>query len=594
VLTNLRRVWYLIGRGQPVRWVVLVLLALLMSLFEMIGALLVFMLLGLVADPSSAIVLPLVGDVRAMAGGMDDRDLLLRLVAVIAVFFVVRGVVQVVVVYVQSRVINNAGARLSNKLVEGYLRWPYEVHLRRSSAELIRNGHQAVLALENQVFGPLVRVAAEVFVMIGVLAVLISIAPAATGLAVVLIGGTATSVLLIIQPRLKRLGQSAHAAQRDTLASLQQSLHGIRDIKILAREQFFARRYGRSRLHLARMKYLRDTVTKLPATILEVALMGFILLFFGLTVASGESAQSTLPVLGLFAYAGLRLQPSVQKVVAGINNVRYADAPIQDLYADLRAVDLDRSTPQDVDPLHLTTAINLEKVSLRYQGVDRDALSKIDLTIRAGEQIGICGPTGGGKTTLADVIAGLLEPTAGRVTVDGHDIVGRIRAWQRNLGVVPQMVFLLDDTLRRNIALGVGNSDIDEGALHEAIELAQLSEFVAELPDGLDTTVGERGVRISGGQRQRIAIARALYRSPEVLIFDEGTSALDNVTESKLMDSIERLRGRHTIILVAHRLSTVRTSDRVVFIENGSITGVGSYESLYAENDAFRTMAGSS
>jgi ATP-binding cassette, subfamily B, bacterial PglK len=214
--------------------------------------------------------------------------------------------------------------------------------------------------------------------------------------------------------------------------------------------------------------------------------------------------------------------------------------------------------------------------------------------IRPGEQVGICGPTGGGKTTLTDVITGLLQPTAGRVTVDGRDLVEFDRNWQANLGIVAQMVFLTDDTLRRNIALGIPDEQIDDDALREAVKLAQLESFVAELPEGLDTTVGERGVRVSGGQRQRIAIARALYRKPEVLIFDEGTSALDNATEAQLMASIEALRGKHTIILVAHRLSTVRHSDRIVFLEHGRMTGTGTYDELRETNVAFREMAGSS
>ena len=249
--------------------------------------------------------------------------------------------------------------------------------------------------------------------------------------------------------------------------------------------------------------------------------------------------------------------------------------------------------PQARETLVLRDRWEVEEVNFTYEGADRPALEEVTLTIAPGEVVGICGPTGGGKTTLVDVITGLLEPTSGRVSVDGHDLREYDREWQRNLGIVPQMIFLTDESLRRNIALGVPTREIDETAVREAVELAQLSSFVDSLPAGLDTVVGERGVRVSGGQRQRIAIARALYRRPQVLIFDEGTSALDNQTEADLMRALERLRGDHTIVLVAHRLSTVRDCDRIVFLDKGRIAGLGTYDVLAETNAGFRRLTAS-
>ncbi len=594
MIQTLHKAVDLIGREHRGRWILLVLLALVVSGFEMLGAILVFVLVGLVADPSGQIDLPLVGDIRALVSDLDERTLLLRTVLVIALFFVLRGLVQIGSVYAQKRVAENAGARLSNRLVEGYLRWPYPVHLRRNSAELIRNAHQAVQQLVGQVFVPLINVTAAGFLTFGMLAVLLAIAPVATGIAVLVVGGAALMVLLVVQPRMKRLGLTAHRMQRETLTWLQQSLHGIRDIKILGRERYFARQYGKSRLRLAHASYLRATMSQLPSTIIESALIGFILLFFGITVLAGDGAEGALPVLGLFAYVGLRLQPSLQRIIGGLNDIKFATAPLDDLHTDLMAVEALPVFVAQPDPLPFEDIVTLEDVEFSYEGTDRAALTQISLTIRSGEQIGICGPTGGGKTTLVDLITGLLEPTSGRVTIDGLDLREHARAWHQNLGVVPQVVFLVDDTLQRNIALGIPDGQIDDDTLHEAVGLAQLKEFVESLPEGLETVVGERGVRISGGQRQRIAIARALYRRPAVLIFDEGTSALDTETEAKLMESIESLRGSHTIILIAHRLSTVRKSDRVVFIEDGRIAGIGTFAELERDNERFRAMASSS
>ena len=588
-MTTVRQAFRLIGRENRSRWILLIFVAVVASSFEVVGAALVYILLGLVADPSGAVVLPIVGDARRFFD-VGQEVLLLRLAAVMAAFFCMRAIVHIGEIYLQNRVAHNAGARLASKFVRGYLTMPYAFHLNRTSADLIRNSHQAVQALVKEVFIPVIRVGAETIMVIAMMVLLVVVAPASTGLAVVVIGGTAVVMLRIIQPRLQRIGKRAHRLQRETLGILQQSLHGIRDIKVLGREDAFVRRYEKARFGLARASYLRSTATDLPKTLMELALLGFILSVFSASILAEGGVGDSLAVLGLFAYAGLRLQPSLQRIIAGLNNLKYAAAPIEDLHRDLNLIAQQRSLSAPSDALPFRSEIRVDGVSFRYENGHRDALAAIELVVKPGEVLGICGPTGGGKTTLVDVMTGLLEPTTGRVTIDGHDLRNHARQWQRNLGVVPQMVFLTDETLRENIALGVPRRKIDDGAVIEAVELAQLRSYVDSLPQGLDTVVGERGVRISGGQRQRVAIARALYRRPEVLVFDEGTSALDNTTERELMSALNRLRGRHTILLIAHRLTTVQDADRIVVIEDGRLTGSGTYKELLQSSAAFRAL----
>ena len=591
VIETVRKALHLIGREHRLRWALLILLAVVASGFEIVGAALVYVLLALVADPDGDIELPVIGDLRELFAGIDDETLLLGLSAVMAAFFVVRGFVHVGERYLQNRVGHNAGARLASRLMAGYLSMPYAFHLRRNSSELIRNANAATKEMVTGVFLPIIRVTAESVMVLAMLALLVSIAPLATGIAVVFIGCAALLLLRGIQPFLKRLGRTAHDLRRETLSTLQQSLHGIRDVKMLGRERSFARTFRKQQFGLARANYLRSTATDLPRIIIETALIFFILAFLGLAIALDAGAGSTLSVLGLFAYAGLRLQPSLQRIISGLNNIKFSAAPLDDLDADLRLTEDQADSLTGAEQIDLREEWKAEQLSLQYEGAETEALRGIDLTIRPGEVIGICGPTGGGKTTLVDVLTGLLEPSGGRVTVDGHDLRDYARGWQRNLGVVPQMVFLTDDSLRRNIALGVADDRIDEEAVEEALRLAQLEEFVRNLPDGLATEVGERGIRVSGGQRQRIAIARALYRRPSVIIFDEGTSALDTVTESEVITALERLRGDHTILMVAHRLSTVRACDRVVYLEHGRIAGMGTFDTLVADNPAFQRMA---
>ncbi len=594
MLKTIRQSLYLMGRAQRKLWFMLVGLALLTSGLEIVAAALVFVLLGLVANPDGNVALPLLGDIRGMFGGGSERTMLLTLIGIMVGFFILRFIAAMVTQYVMTRVVQNSAARLSTRLVRGYLGLPYSYHLTHSSSEVIRNGHQAILEVVYSVFTPLIRVTAEVLMVFGILVLLVLVSPIGTALALGVVGGSTLILLLVVQPRQKRFGTVAHAMHKETLGSLSQSVQGVRDIKVLGRERFFSDAYGSARRRLARMMYLRDALDQLPRLVIETSLILFILVFFAFTIARGSGAQGALSILGLFAYAGLRLQPSLQKIVGGFNSIRFSTAPVADIYRDLKMIEASSVDEPSPDILPFSDEIAMEGVSFTYEGADSPALSGVDLRIKRGEQIGICGPTGGGKSTLVDIIVGLTVPNSGKVTVDGKDITSDVRAWQRNLGVVSQMVFLVDDSLRRNIAFGVPDGDIDEDAVREAVELAQLESFLASLPTGLDSVVGERGVRISGGERQRIAVARALYHRPEVLIFDEGTSALDRTTEQELMNALRRLRGTHTILLVAHRLSTVRDADRVVFVRNGKVEGVGTFEGLKEENSLFREMAASS
>lgn len=590
---TIHKILYLLGESRRRRWILVVLLAVLVSLLEAVGAALVLLLLRMISDPEVGMTVPVLGDLRLLAGGMSDRSVLLFSVAAIGVFFVTRAGFRILQTYVQLRVVHNAGSRLATKLVRGYLEMPYMWHLRHNSASLIRNAHQAVNRMINQVFLPSIRVVAESLLLLMMLSVLFVASPTATLLAIGVVGPTVLVLMRVVQPALKRLGQTTHETVRRYFSTMQESFTGIRDVKIFGREPYFTRKFARDRSQYARASYLQGTAADLPRTVMELSLLLVILAFFAFAVDRGESAASILPTLGLFAYAGLRLQPSLQKIIQGTNSVRFATAAIDELYAELE--ELESSGALEVSerarPLPFAREIIVGDASFQYEETDRPALTGIDLRIRRGESIGICGPTGGGKTTLVDVLVGLLDPTVGTLTVDGQLVEGHAKAWQRNIGAVSQTAFLVDDTIRRNIALGLSDQNIDEDRVVDALTQAQLWEFIDSLPDGLDTPVGERGVRLSGGQRQRIAIARALYRNPAVLVFDEGTSALDNITENELMKTLEEVHGDRTMITVAHRLSTVRNCDRIIVVEGGQITGIGPFDTLAETHPFFRAAA---
>jgi ATP-binding cassette, subfamily B, bacterial PglK len=575
----------LLGVGRRGRWAVVIGLALVVSALEGIGALLVLAVLALLAGgPTSdeGALGAFTGTISGRVSGADDQ--LVALAGLVAGFFVVRGIVTLIQSYLQYRVAENAGARLSSELLERYLEKPYTEHLQRNSSEAMRNASQSVLQFVDEGLVPGVKLVSKSAVVIGVLSVLTFAAPGAALVAVIVLGPSLYLILRLLHPRIVELGREVQRTSAANIKSLQQCLHGVREIKVLGRTPYFLSGYTRDRQQFARARYLRRAIGEVPRVVIETGVILFILGFLILSDGGAAENSGTLPTLGLFGYAAVRIMPELNQISTSLNSIRFAGPAVEDLYRDLKS-DADVATNPPAVALRLDRELRLEDVSFTYPGATRPSLTDVRLSIQPGEHVGIVGSTGSGKTTLTDVILGLLPPSSGTVLVDDRDIHEDVASWQSRIGVVPQMGFILDDSLRRNIAFGVADPDIIETDVIEALETAQLGEFVAGLPEGLDTEVGERGVRISGGQRQRVAIARALYHRPSVLIFDEGTSALDNATEAALIDALEAARRGRTVITVAHRISTVRGCDRVVLMNGGRIVDVDTFAALAARHE---------
>jgi ABC-type multidrug transport system fused ATPase/permease subunit len=579
----------LIEPGMRARWGGVVILAVVVSGLEAVGAVLVYGLVSLSTDPGASIDAPVVGDVTRWLPDLPHDRLVGLASALVAAFFIARALIVLGQRFFEAKTTQLTGVDLQSRLLARYLRLPYAFHLRRNSSELIRNTSESVGEILGSVLGPAVRIITDGLVIAAMLAVLLLTAPVATALATLLLLPLVFFTLRVVQPRMKSLGSISQRESARSYQALQQGLHGYRDITVLGRQEFFLDAYRDARLTIARARYRRSALSSFPRVSIEALAITFIAGFVGLSTFVGDGSARSLPVIGLFAYAALRIMPAINHIVSSLNSMRFGGAALEDVEADL-SMPVPTSVGA-VSRLPFEHEVRFEGVEFTYEGTDHPTLHAIELTIRRGESVGIVGATGSGKSTLVDLLVGLSTPTAGRITVDGVDLLGHEAEWQRDIGLVSQQMFLLDDTLRRNIALGVTDEDIDEDQVLAAVRLAQLEEFVASLPDGLDTTVGERGVRVSGGQRQRVAIARALYRRPAVLVFDEGTSALDNLTEAALTEALTRLRADHTIITVAHRLSTVQDYERIVFMSGGRIVDIGPYEDLARRSPDFRRLA---
>lgn len=572
------------------RWAALVLLSCIVSFLEIAGALLVVALLSIITEPGTTLSLPVLGDFTFPEGEAGEKAFI-WMCGSLAGFFILRGAIYLFQIYVQNRITHNAGARLATRLLDGYLSSPYEFHLRRNSADLIRIATSAVSDVVSSVFVPAVSLLSEALIIAGILAALLLAAP------VVTLGTAAAFVaivfiaLKVVQPRIVALGAENQVHSTSTMKTLQESLHSIKDIKLGGRETYFVRRHETGRYLLARAHYLRTVFSEAPRVVIETSLIILLLSFLLVTVLRTGFDADVLVTLGLFAYAGFRILPSVNRVVANLNNLRFGTTAVEHVLDDLARIEVSREpSVSEFDGYVFSERIVLRDVTFRYAGADSDVISGINLEIGRGEVIGLIGSTGGGKSTLIDLICGLLRPRSGEISIDGMDQNEIRRSWQRNLGVVSQSITLIDDTIRRNIAFGSDDDEIRVDSLRDAIKIAQLDATLAALPNGLDTVVGERGVRLSGGQRQRVAIARALYTGAPVLIFDEGTSGLDNVTEAAFIAALEELRGERTVIAAAHRLTTLRTCSRIHVLEGGRITDTGTYEELIGRNLQFQHM----
>ena len=478
------------------------------------------------------------------------------------------------------------------------MRAPYEFHLGRHSAELIRNIASECTRLGDTVLNPLVGMVSQLLITVAIVVLLIATAPGIALLTLLVFGLVTVPLVALLSRRIKRLALAANDGRMRVIRAAQEGLGGVKELGLLGRESYFVARFQSALGHVLELqRFLQVQGIGLPAFMEWISVSALLFLVLVLFDAR-QPQQSVLGLAALFAVAMARLKGSVTgllsayaQVKAGLVSVDVVDSDLRYL-GSMRRTDATRLPRQETRaPMRLTKEIRIEDVWFRYAASPDCVLRGINLTIEKGEAIGFVGPSGGGKSTLVDVVLGILIPERGSIKVDGVEIGHDLPGWHRTVGYIPQSIYLIDGTLRQNIALGLEEKDIDEDAVKRALAAASLDEFVAGLPEGVNAAIGERGMRLSGGQRQRIAIARALYNDPDVLIMDEATSALDNLTEKAVMEAVNSLKGQQTIIMIAHRLSTVRSCDRIIFLCDGCIRGIGTYEELLTSHAEFARIA---
>jgi ABC-type multidrug transport system fused ATPase/permease subunit len=533
------------------------------------------------------------GWLAGLFGHPDRQTLAIYLCLVTFGAFFLKGAMVIMFRWSLLGFLGKEESRMSSRILGYYLAAPYGLHLKRSSSDFIRVINDAVHSFFEKVVVNTMNVLGETVTILAVSITLIVIVPVP---ALLLLAYFLTTIAIFhwgIRPMARSAGSRLVTSIQGVYQTANHALGGIKEIRVRNKAGYFLRRYERAHKEYTRSQRSAQFIGELPKYLFEVV---FIIGIAGISlyVFMTMSAASSVAVLAALTAAGFRLMPSATRLVSSMGMVRLGRPALDVVLTDLRAA-------QGIEPLHEPAAIErsgfrlrrevvLDGVTFYHEGRDRPAVDDVSLAIPVGQSIALVGPSGAGKSTIVDLLLGLYEPSEGAIRADGVPIDEMLPQWQTSVGLVPQEVYLLDASLRANIAFGEEEDEIDIDRLAAAIDGAQLSALVAELPEGLSTFVGERGVRLSGGQRQRIGIARALYTKPELLILDEATSALDNETEQRISETITKLHGSVTIVIVAHRLSTVRNCNQVIFLQDGRVAGAGGFNELQLVNDDFARL----
>lgn len=595
MLRSVRRLWKLLTFRQKQRVVVLTGAIMIMAFLEVVNVSALAPFLALASDPD------IIGDNAVLAFlyyffAFDDIDKFL-IATGLGVFSLMVGssAWSALTTWAQLRLVWSLNHQLSVRLLERYLYRPYSYFLTRNTADLSKNLLSEVQQVTHQMIQPIILATGRTVVSLGIITVLVVMSPLLALVITMVVGGSYAGVYALTRKRLNAIGRERLQANEERFKVASEALGGIKDVKILNVEETFLHRFAVPSRRFSRHQASSQAVGALPRYAIETVAFGTVVLILVYFVAIDRDLSGIVPMLGLYAFAGYRLMPALQQIFHAVTAVRFFSSALETLLDDMdeepRASRCE-SLRDAVVPMGLLEKLEVKDIRFSYPNAERPAIHDVSLVIRANSTVGFVGSTGSGKSTLIDIILGLLRPQNGEIIVDGIPInETNVSEWQVSVGYVPQQIFLMDSTVAENIAFGVPRDEIDMNAVRRAAKVAQIDEFIVnELPLGYNTVIGERGIRLSGGQRQRIGIARALYRDPDVIVFDEATSALDNVTERDVVEAIRNLHGKKTILMVAHRLSTLAFCDTVFMLKDGRIVSQGTYTELVTGTGAFAEM----
>ncbi len=583
-MQTFKKLLFLLTTHERKRACLLLLLILVMALLDMIGVASILPFMAVLTNPSlvdTNLFLNFLFKTSAIFGVSNNQQFLFILGLLVFIMIVVSLLFKAITTYAMLRFMRMREYSIGKRLVEGYLNQPYSWFLDRNSAELGKNILSEVTQILANSIMPFMEIISKGTISIAIIILLITVDPKIALIVGFLFSGLYFFIFFFIRGYLKRIGKERLESNKSRFLVVSEAFGAAKEIKVSGLEKIYVNLFSNPAYTFARTTAVQGVIAQIPRYILETLAFGGILLIILYKMTQAGNFNSVIPIFSLYIFAGYRLMPAIQQIYASFTSLTFSAPALEKLYNDLKnlkSINLN----QDKEIIPLNKSINLKNINYNYPNTSRVSLKNINIDIPAKSIVGFVGSTGSGKTTLVDIILGLLEAQKGTLTVDGKVITEKnTRSWQRSIGYVPQYIYLKDDSIDANIAFGVSLENISKKAIERASKIANLHNFVVEeLPKQYQTTIGERGVRLSGGQRQRIGIARALYHNPQVLILDEATSALDNETEKEVMDSVNNLRKDITIILIAHRLNTLRNCDTIFKLDKGQIVSRGTFDEL--------------
>jgi ATP-binding cassette, subfamily B, bacterial PglK len=583
-MKTFKKLLFLLTPHERKRVGLLLLMIIIMALLDMIGVAFILPFVAVLTNPSlieTNYILNFMFQTSNIFGVETNQQFLLTLGFLVFIFLIISLAFRALTTYAQIRFIQMRIFSIANRLIEGYLHQPYSWFLSRNSADFGKTilSETGIVVING--IGPFLDIIAKGMVTIALMILLIIADPKLTLIVGITLGGIYGTIFYFTKNYLNVLGKNSIKNNELRYLSINEAFGAVKEVKVGGLEKIYVKSFSNPAQIFHQNQAFSQIVAQLPRFFLEAIAFGGILLIILYTMTDIDSFNSALPIISLYILAGYRMLPALQQMYASFSQLTFIGPSLDKLYDDLKNLKpVNVNLDQNVLPLNKT--ITLKNIHFNYPNTSKTALKDINLVIPVKSTIGIMGATGSGKTTIVDIILGLLEAQKGTLEVDGKIITRQnLRSWQRSIGYVPQHIYLSDDTIAANIAFGIEPKNIDQGAVEKACTIANLHNFVInELPKQYQTTTGERGIRLSGGQRQRIGIARALYRKPKVLILDEATSALDNSTEKVIIDSVNNLNKEITTIIIAHRLNTLKNCDIIFKLDKGQLVDQGSYEEL--------------
>ena len=569
-MDSFKKLWLLLSPQQQKRGLLLLLFTFFGTLLEMVGLSLVVPLIGIMTSPDFIESSPIFIHISDMWFAQSQQSMIFAILAAMICIYLIKTLYLLTLTWIKAGYNLNIQVSVSKRLLNSYLHRPWLLHQKNNSSSYVQNVNTEAQLLMFHGFVGAQEIVTNLMLLVASVILLFLVEPIGTLIILTIMGFATWGFQYLSGVHLSNWGQTRKKHEALRLQWLQQSLHSVKEIKLWRCADYFIEKFHTHSLNLFYAWRWQTTLQQFPRNVLEFLAIIVLTITVFVMIYSGRSLDHIAPVIALFAAIFVKLMPAVNAIIRGLHSLRYIEDTIKSLYVEL-SQSHEYKRDQRTEGMQVEVDLVFNNVTFAYSEETYPAIKNINLKVPFGASIGIIGTSGAGKSTLIDLLLGLLVPDSGAIEVNGKNIMENLENWQGHIGYVPQSIYLIDDTLRRNIAFGLEDKDIDENIVMRAVEQAQLNVLLKNLPEGLDTIIGEDGGRLSGGEKQRIALARALYRNPSILVLDEATSSLDSKTESDVMQAVQQLKGKRTILIVTHRLSAIEDCDKVIKIEKGVI-----------------------